>query len=128
MNATKKVPASTIHDAARMSAGKYKKVVWRTTSIDVAYCLGARRFLDVYRAIIKDSTSPDGECMLPLIDFSIRINVISAYTNVVMPDTVEDLFDVVYGSDLYDVVVKNANTSQINALINAVWRSVGGDS
>lgn len=127
MDIAKRISADVVSRVASMSAKKHKKVVWHTANIRVAYSLGAKEFMDVYASIIRDCTTRDGECMLPLIDFSVRVNIIVAFSDVSLPDDMERLFDVIYGSDLYETVVRNANRAQIDALSRAVWQSFGGE-
>lgn len=111
--------------AISVSSRRCKKVVWHTINIEIKHSLNAQEYIDTYHNIIKNCTSKDGDCFLPLVDFSIRINVIAAYTNVDLPTDIDRLFDVAYLSDIYEVVCKNANKSQIEALSKSVWNGFG---
>lgn len=104
---------------------RIKKVIWHTTDILVKYSIGLSEYIATFNSIIRDCTSENGELALPLIDFAIRVNIISHFSNVELPQDPSELFDVVYTSDLYDVVRKNANARQIDAIEKSIYKSIG---
>ena len=60
-----------------------------------------------------------------MIDFAFRCAVITCYSNVRLPEKVEEKYDVVYGTDLYDTILQYANRGQIDALYDAVNIYIG---
>ena len=105
-----------------MVSKRYKKVIWHSANIVVKYSLNFIEYVDIYNSIVEGCESPDGEFVPALIDFSIRMNIISFYSNVELPEDPEKLFDVAYSSDLFEIVYKNANTKQIDAIIDSVYK------
>ena len=124
MSTIKNVPADVICRAANLSAKKNKKVVWHTTDIVVKYSLGIDEYIDLISKIISSCTDADGNCILAFVDFALRVNVILAYSNVDLPKEPEELFNISYSSDLYDVVYKNACSEQIDSIIDTVRRCI----
>lgn len=121
---------STLSKAALMrtvgvTAKQNKKVVWRTNSIIMRQILTAKEFISTVQNILHDCSSEDGSIAPELIDFAIRVNVISAYAYVELPSDFDELYYAVYASDLYEIVCKNTNSAQIDAIRQAVKIYIG---
>lgn len=53
-------------------------------------------------------------------DFAIRVCTIESYTNVELPESIEERNKVVYNTDLMQTVLKNVDAQQFNSLIQAI--------
>lgn len=124
MGSIKTVTENEVARVMAVATKQYKKIVWHTSNITIKYSLGMKEYIDLFHAIIDGCTSPSGECVIAIVDFSIRVNVISAYSNVELPSDSEKLFDAVYSTDLYDIVCKNANTRQIESIVSSIYRMI----
>ena len=82
-------------------------------------------YFDTIQNILTDIEKDDGSVAIEFIDFAIRTNIIVSYAFVDLPMESDDLFRVVYCSDLYDVVCSYANKAQINSIKKAVMMSIG---
>lgn len=122
MGAVKRVPADVICRVANVSVKRYKKIVWHTVDIVVRYSVPMDEYYDSIREIIDQCTDTDGVFVSAVFDFAFRTNIISLYSNVELPSDHMDLFEIVYSTDLYDVVCKNANVGQIKSIESAVLR------
>ena len=62
------------------------------------------------------------------VDFVIRLCTVFAYTGVTMPDdigeNIDSLYDLMYGTDFYELVKKNINQDQYQSLLNAFREEV----
>lgn len=99
---------------------QYKDVQWHTDHVIMKHTLDASEFISVIMDTVKDCKSPDGRLAPELMDFAVRVNVIASYAFVELPEDAGALFYIAYASDLYDTIRKNANTSQIDAIMEAV--------
>lgn len=55
-----------------------------------------------------------------VMDFAFRCAVIAFYSNVQLPEGLEQKYEMVYGTDLYDTVLKYANRDQTESLFEAI--------
>lgn len=120
-----KVTANTLKRIAGVSGKQYKKVQWHTTEVIIKPLLSIGEYADVIRHIIKDCSSPDGSCAIELVDFSIRVNIISSYAFVDLPKEINDMYYIVYASDLFDLVCANVNKGQLESIIKLIYGMVG---
>lgn len=101
-----------------------KRVTWHTSEIMIKQMLSIDEYRTVVLDIIGNCMSENNKVAIELVDFSTRINIISAFAAVELPDNIDELFRVAYGSDLYDTVCKFANKAQIESIIKAVDKYV----
>ena len=106
--------------------GKHKKVIrWHTDNITIKRMLTVKEYLDTIRGIIKDCKTPDDNFAIELLDFSIRLNIITSYAYIEFPKDVEEMYYLVYASDLYETVCAHANKAQVESIISSVKMSLG---
>lgn len=105
-----------------------KVVGWCSKYIEVKQMLSVDEYINVIRRIFADCRTPDSENMvqLELIDFAIKTNIISAYANIELPENLDDLYYIVYGTDLYEKVCANVNEKQVESIISSVKLCVTG--
>lgn len=125
MGAINKITANQLMHIAGVSAKQYKKVPWHTTTITVRQLLPAKECYGLIGDILNDCKSPNGEFIIELLDFSIRTHIISAYAFVSLPENPDDLYYLVYASDLYDVVCSTINQSQFEMIKYSIELYVG---
>ncbi len=126
MNSVTKVPSDAICRVANVSVKQYKKIVWHTINIVVRYSIPIEEYYDLIHTIVDQCTDPDGNFIFAVFDFAFRANVVSSYSNVELPTDHADMFEVLYATDLYAVVCKNANAEQIRSIETAALRSAVG--
>lgn len=106
----------------------YKTIKWDGYDIVVKQLLSADEFIEVVRAVFRDCRIPDTDNMvqLELIDFAIKTNIVSAYANVELPENSSDLYNLVYGTDLYETVCDNVSKTQVKSIIDSIMLCVSG--
>ena len=55
-----------------------------------------------------------------VMDFAFRCAVITYYSNVQLPEGLEQKYEIVYGTDLYETILKYTNLDQIDAIREAI--------
>ena len=65
------------------------------------------------------STS-DGTYMPELKDFAIRAVTVELYTNITMPEDLYERYNLLYSSDIWDVIMSNIDGMQYSNMLNAV--------
>lgn len=120
MGTTKTLSTNELKRITGVSQKQYKQVPWHTTTVVIKRLLTINEYMDTIQGIIKDCRTPDDGIAIELLDFATRINIISAYAFVELPKNIDELYYIVYASDLYDLVCSVANTSQIDSIKKSV--------
>lgn len=120
MGSVKTLPLSSVRRITGVSYKQNKKITWHTEEIIVKNMLSMDEFVDVVRKIIGDCMSKDGDIAIELIDFSIKVNIISYYSFVELPDDINELYSIVYSSDLFTTICNSVNAAQIDSIYKTV--------
>ena len=116
METIHKLSLNNLKRVVGVSAKHNKKVQWRSSEITIKQLLSAQEYIAVTQDILRDCLAPDGTVAIELIDFAIRANIVAAYAYVELPTEFEELYYVLYASDLYDKVCSVANKAQITEI------------
>ena len=122
------IKALTANDLIRVTGVKgkqYQRVPWHTETVIMRHTIDASEFMAVVLDTVKDCKSPEGVIAPELVDFAFRVNVVSAYAAVELPEDGMMLYYIMYASDLYDTVCRYANKAQIDAAKEAVMMYAG---
>ena len=125
LNMTKILSENEVKKITGVSKKQYKNVHWHTATIVVKQFISLSEYVDIVRKIISDCKTDDNNIATELIDFSIRVNIISSYSFVDLPKDIDELYYIVYASDLFDTVCSVANKEQVKTLISTVMSMVG---
>lgn len=93
---------------------------WHSTSIVLKKLLTIEEYLCCVNNIIKYCEDSEGGFAIELLDFSLRVNIVMAYANVTLPENIDELYYLMYSSDLYETVCNAVNRAQIEAILRVV--------
>ena len=91
---------------------------WHSTSIVLKRLLTIDEYEECVHNIWRYCEAEDGTIMIELLDFSIRVNIVNAYASVELPDNIDDLYYLMYSSDLYETVCSGVNKAQVESIQN----------
>lgn len=120
----KKVSINTIEKAIETSYISEKTIEWNGVSILVKPNLTLKDMLSFVDAVVKNCFSEDGTFMPETKNFAIRNYIVEYYTNISLPSNVEKRYDLLYHQDFLDAVIANIDSSQFDAIIDAIDEKV----
>lgn len=120
MGTVKTLSVNELKRVTGISQKQYKQVAWHTTTVIIKQMLSISEYLTAVENILNSCKSPEGEIAIELLDFAIRVGIISAYAFVELPEDIDELYYLIYASDLYDLVCSIANKSQIESIKKAI--------
>lgn len=92
--------------------------------INVLPVLTLEQFNLFVQRVVEMLYDDDGTYNPAMKDFAIRINTVFAYTNVTLPEDLdefmEDIYELLYKTSFYDDVCKAADKDQYSALISSI--------
>ena len=97
-------------------------VDWHGAELEVKKKIPAAVMYDLVRNVADACFDKEtGEYLPEVRDFAERVAIVSAYANVRLPeDDVEHLHDILYRTDLYEVVWKSICSDQLLAISDAI--------
>lgn len=86
--------------------------------------IGPDELFDLVRQIADGCFLPDGTYAPEVFDLLLRAGIVTEYSNVRLPQNVDHMNRILYGTDLYDTVVAHISAGQYNAAYDAVWERI----
>lgn len=119
-------------DLIKFGMRGYKDTVdvnWHGKIIEVRTLLSQEEEIRTIHEIISLCVDDDdGSVAIELLEFYIRFKIICSYAKVSFPENLDDIYKLVYHSDLYKYVIDNVNSTQVNNIINSVkYICLGGN-
>lgn len=114
------LPASKVRSVVGLRRVQYRKVVWHTAELWVRTLLDTQGYNNLISSIVEYCGRVDDAVELAMVDFATKLNIIIAYALVDLPDDIDDMYRVIYDSDLFKTVCTNVNSNQIQSVLNFV--------
>lgn len=119
-------------DLIKFGMRGYKDTVdvnWHGKIIEVRTLLSQEEEIRTIHEIISLCVDDnDGSVAVELLEFYIRFKIICSYAKVSFPENLDDIYKLVYHSDLYKYIIDNVNNTQVNNIINSVkYICLGGN-
>lgn len=92
-------------------------VVKNTIPFEI-FCIIVRKVSDI--CFNKDT----GEYMPENLDYAVRLCVIDSYTNVDLPESTEEKYQLIYRTDIWETVMPYINREQFNSLVSAIRNAI----
>lgn len=110
----------TIEDAMKNEFVNFEVTEWLGGKIIIEKSISLRKACEFVNEVVNSCfNEDDGEYMPEIKDFSIRACTVEKYTNIALPKNVEELYDLLYATDIYGFVCERINRKQLAALIDA---------
>lgn len=102
-------------------SGRVSSVIWHGVDVSVKYMISPVDMSSIVNDTVSSCYSKGGDAFVPeMLDFSERMNVISLYTDFILPTDVYDRYYIVCGTDLYDLIVAHICEAQLESIKKAI--------
>ena len=110
---------------AGVSFKQNRTISWHGNNVVVRQFLPLAEYMQMINDIMNDCRGGNDIFAPELLDFAIKTNVITYYAFVNLPEDPNMLFEIVYGTDLYDTICKYANKSQVDSVYKYISMIMG---
>ncbi len=97
---------------------------WYGIEVNMRHSITFTEMMEFVDDVVKSCFQRNGVYAPEVMDFAIKSNIISRYTNVSLPDNLEHRYEILYNSDLVDFVCKSINMSQLQEMVTAIKRKL----
>ena len=120
----------------RISIEEYKNAItndfntvvdidWRGLTLSIKKCLSLEEMMTFVKDVVSSCFAANTNEYLPEIkDFSTRCCILESYAGFVLPESLSEKYDMVYGSDIVSFVAQNVEHTQFNAMLSAIDRKI----
>lgn len=99
-------------------------VAWCGNEITITTLLDAYTASSIVSNAVAGCFDAEGNYIPDGQDFLFRVLIVAAYTDIEMPDDNDVKYALVYGTDIFDVVVANVNSAQLGSIAKQIDDSV----
>lgn len=115
------VTVDAIEDVMKSEFANAEIVQWHGIDVEIKKSIDLHLAYEFVNQVVNSCFDEDDGGYIPEIkDFAIRACTVEKYTNITLPENVEKLYDLMYMTDIYDLVRDKINRKQLNALVRAV--------
>jgi len=125
MDDIRRVATNTLMRVAGSKAREEKTVLWHGVKIVVRPFLSFGEYLSAVRSILDSCCGEDGVPHREVFDISARSSIVSAYALVRLPSSMDDVSYLLFASDLYDTIISNVCSAQVESILQSVKDILG---
>lgn len=97
---------------------------WYDVEVKMRRSIPFTDMLTFVNDVVESCFQRDGVYTPEVLDFAIKSNIISRYTNVSLPDKLEHRYAILYCSDLVDFVCQHINMQQVQEMVTSINRKL----
>lgn len=120
----KKIPIDSFDKVARGQAVTDVIVDWHGVEVTIKYIIGLTDMMEFVHDAAESCFSESGSFIPEVMDFAIKSNILSRYTNLTLPDDLEHRYALIYGSDITEIICDHINDEQLKEIVAAIKRKV----
>lgn len=94
-------------------------VEWYGLELKIRTSISLNEMVDSVSVIYNSCFLSDEEYMPEAFDIALRCEMIEKYTNITLPSSVEKRYELIYGTNLLDIINTYADSDQVSAIIEA---------
>ena len=107
-------------DVIKFGMRGYKETIdynWHGRMITIKYLLPRNEVLEIIGNIREMCTTPNGDFAREFLDFAVKLNIVLFYALIELPSNIDEVYKLLYHSDLYSVILSNANKNQVDSIL-----------
>lgn len=98
---------------------------WHGLTLHIKARLSLTEMASLVRGVVTACFASDTNEYLPEVrDFATRGAVLETYTNLTLPDNLEEWYDMVYGSDIFEVICRYIDYEQYESMLDAINKKI----
>lgn len=117
----KKISINAIDKVVKTLHTPSTEVEWNGLNVIIKHTLTFKETLEFVDSVTKTCFTASTNTYMPEAkEFAIKSNILEKYTNFTLPNNLEHRYEMIYCTDIIDVVLKNINIAQYTEMIKAI--------
>lgn len=119
MEKVKKITAEQLLGADNTPS--YRTVMWHGIAMTLRPLLPLVEVTRFVNSVMDSCYDKEHDVFVPdMKDFAFRVNTVSRYACVELPENIEEQYSILYNTDIFDVVVSYVNTAQLQSIKDTI--------
>lgn len=120
----KKISIGSLDKVIKENFVNKTTVEWRGLEVTLKHNLSFTEVLEFVNDVVMSCFQEKSGFMPEVMDFAIKSNILSKYTNFSLPDNLEHRYEIIYNSDAVDFVCQNINIQQLREITASIDRKI----
>lgn len=100
-------------------------VKWCGYEVSVKRFISFINMMSLVDGVVSGCFAKSDNSYLPEVrDFFFRCSIVEFYTNIVLPDSVEEKNSIVYGTDIVDLIMQHIDKGQLRAIVDGIEKKI----
>ena len=120
-----RVTVAEIEKVAKNNYNKEHTIEWNGIEITIKHSLDFYKSLEFVNDIVQNCFNEETGLYMPeLADIIARRDIVVMYSNVNLPSGTDRMHEVLFNTDLVDVIAESANSLQIDNLVSSAMQKI----
>lgn len=99
----------------------HRTILWHGNALTVRTLLSIEEISQFVNSVMGGCYDQLHDVFVPeMKDFGFRVNVVSRYACVELPDDIEEQYEILYNTDIYDTICAAVNSAQLTSIGNSI--------
>ena len=119
MEKVKKITAEQLRCANNVPS--HRTVMWHGIAVTLRPLLSLVEVTQFVNSVMDSCYDKEHDVFVPdMMDFAFRVNAVSRYACVELPESIEEQYSILYNTDIFDTIVSYANAAQLQSIKDAI--------
>lgn len=119
MEKVKKITAEQLRCANNVPS--HRTVMWHGIAVTLRPLLPLVEVTQFVNSVMDSCYDKEHDVFVPdMMDFAFRVNAVSRYACVELPESIEEQYSILYNTDIFDTIVSYANAAQLQSIKDAI--------
>lgn len=119
MEKIKKITVEQLRSAN--SAPSHRVIMWHGIAVTLRPLLPLVEVTQFVNSVMNSCYDKEHDVFVPdMKDFAFRVNTVSRYACVELPQDIEEQYSILYNTDIFDTILSHINKAQIESIREAI--------
>ena len=119
MEKVNKITAEQLRGANNVPS--HRTVMWHGIAVTLRPLLSLVEVTQFVNSVMDSCYDKEHDVFVPdMMDFAFRVNAVSRYACVELPESIEEQYSILYNTDIFDTIVSYANAAQLQSIKDAI--------
>ncbi len=118
---SKKLTVKELRQAIASQEENTKTISWCGLNLKINHCISLENMFEFVDSVVKSCFNDEDNSFLPEAkDFAIRVYTVEFYSNISLPSSVQEKYNILYRTDLVNTIKDNIDDAQFHSILQSI--------
>lgn len=99
-----------------------RTILWHGIAVTIRYLLPIKEVTLLVNSVMDGCYDKAHDVFIPeMMDFAFRVNIVTRYACVDLPQDIEEQYEILYNTDIFDTIASAINTAQMQSIKDTIY-------